>query len=183
MPSSIRILSSTDVDKILPQLDIDKLINVHTARLFRTLTVANVNANTARSNPDGSIRTDQIIDPDPFVDSPHRLAVQAGSASPTNPGRGGFYTTLVMPSSVADYGTTVKLVSIPNPTRTPPPRGGLPATTVVVDERSGAVKAVVNARALNIRTALGEWSAWSADNTLFAFAFSYFIFLGLFGIG
>jgi hypothetical protein len=221
MASSIRILSSTDVDKILPQLDILHLIDFHTATLFRTLTLAH--ANTPRPNPDGdgssATHQNQITDPGSFVHSPHRLAVRAGissTPSPTNndrndeapgpggdgsgsgsgsegggrskgqdkgkgkgKGGGGIYTTLVMPSSVANYGTTVKLVSVPNPTPTPTPPApvpapvpvpaqtlarpthtsrGLPATTIVVDERTGAVKAVVNARALSIRTAFGEWS-------------------------
>ena len=228
MASSIRILSSTDVDKILSQLDIAQLIHVHTPTLFRTLALANLNPNpntnenTAPSKPDGSNLTNQIqindiTDPGPFVHSPHRLAVQAGRSStrsrtPGGGGRGkdqgGLYTTLVMPSSVANYGTTVKLVSLPNPIPYPTPAlapvpapvpapttthtnttnttdtnpthtcRGLPATTVVVDERTGAVKAVVNARALNIRTALGEFSL---NGALF---FSFFFvggFLGLVG--
>ncbi len=179
MASSIRILSSTDVDKILSQLDIVQLIDVHTATLFRTLALANA----VDVNPDGS----RINDPEPFVHSPHRLAVRAGSTSKSAPapsaggggggggggsggrdrgrseskgGGGGLYTTLVMPSSVANYGTTVKLISLPNlvpaPAHMHTTSRGLPATTVVVDERTGAVKAVVNSRALNIRTALGE---------------------------
>ena len=176
MASSIRILSSTDVDKILSQLDLVQLIDVHTATLFRILAQANV-------IPDGS----NTADPVPFVDSPHRLAVRAGRTSTSASGGGGggsgggcggrakggggLYTTLVMPSSVSNYGTTVKLISLPNlaprpsptPTHTPVPapthtytNRGFPATIVVVDESTGAVKAVVNARALNIRTALGE---------------------------
>ena len=169
MASSIRILSSTDIEKILSQLDIVQLVDVHTATLFRTLALANA----INVNPDGS----KINDPEPFVHSPHRLAVRAGSTSRSTPapnagggdggrdrseskgGGGGLYTTLVMPSSVANYGTTVKLVSLPNlvPALAPIHTSrGLPATTVVVDERTGAVKAVVNSRALNIRTALGE---------------------------
>lgn len=170
MASSIRILSSTDVENILSQLDIVQLIDVHTATLFRTLALANA----INLNPDGS----KITDPERFVHSPHRLAVRAGSTSTSasagggggcrsesKGGGGGLYTTLVMPSSVANYGTTVKLVSLPNLAPTPAPAvapmhtsRGLPATTVVVDERTGAVKAVVNSRALNIRTALGEFS-------------------------
>jgi hypothetical protein len=180
MARSIRILSSTDVDKILAQLDTDELINVHTARLFRTLAVANVNANAGRSKSDGS-NTNQTPHPqEVFVDSPHRLAIQAGTSSiledtedNSNGGRtrtrtrtrGGLYTTLVMPSSVVSYGTTVKLVSVPTPAPAPAnrpshchPHKGIPATTVVMDERTGTVKAVVNARALNIRTALGEFA-------------------------
>jgi len=172
------------VDTILSQLDLAQLIDVHTATLFRTLTQANLNAN-AHTPRSGSNATNQITDPGPFVDSPHRLAVQAGSPTKSNKndpalgsggdgsgtgsgtgsgsegrsrgnGQGGVYTTLVMPSSVANYGTTVKLVSLPNPPHT---SRGLPATTIVVDECTGAVKAVVNARALNIRTALGEWTS------------------------
>ena len=179
MAPSIRILSSTDVDNILTRLDTDQLIDVHTARLFRTLALASVN--TARSKPDDAPNTDETRDPgaSAFVDSPHRLAVQAGTTTVTEAAkaanddnnddrtqtRGELYTLLVMPSSVANYGTTVKLISVPVPVpmprlvvahSLPPPPRGLPATTVVVDERTGAVKAVVNARALNIRTALGE---------------------------
>lgn len=172
MAPSIRILSGADVDKILAQLDIDQLINVHTARLFRTLADAateKVNVNATRSET--PTRTHQGTDPDAFVDSPHRLAVQAGSTHARSIeveddidrpacGGGGRYTILVMPSSVANYGTTVKLVSVPHPAQaqahpTASARRGLPATTVVVDESTGAVKAVVNARALSIRTALG----------------------------
>ena len=215
MASSIRILSSTDVDKILSQLDIVQLIDVHTPTLFRTLALANLanlnpnpnpitNTNTAPSKPDGSNPTNQIqitdiTDPGPFVHSPHRLAVQAGSSA-TSPGggrggrgkdQGGLYTTLVMPSSVANYGTTVKLVSLPNPIPNPAPAlafapapapapthtthtsRGLPATTVVVDERTGAVKTVVNARALNIRTALGKLVLSGAS--LFFLFFLFFL--------
>ena len=184
MARSIRILSSRDVDTILAQLDIDTLIDVHTARLFRTLaiasTIASTIANTSTSAKTVSVRVDgSEPEPEPepealFVHSPHRLALQAGTGSPSSgsgSGSGGFYTTLVMPSSVANYGTTVKLVSVPNPASPHPPHlhppRGLPATTLVVDERTGAVKAVLNACPLNIRTALGEWCV---------FWFLFFIF-------
>jgi hypothetical protein len=189
MASSIRILSSRDVDSLLPHLDTHKLIDVHTARLFRTLAIANL----ARSKSDADTgidtdATDTDTDTDTnrqirpaFVDSPHRLAVQTGR------GRGCGGTMLVMPSSVANYGTTVKLlcvptVAVPNSshpttattttaaeiipaaTATAATKTSMtttitrpaPATTVVIDQSTGAVKAVVNARALNFRTALGE---------------------------
>ncbi|KAH8979436.1 hypothetical protein EDB92DRAFT_1955162 [Lactarius akahatsu] len=56
-----------------------------------------------------------------------------------------------MPARIADIGTTIKVVSVPllsGDTR------GIPASTLVLDEKSGATKALVNARALTaLRTA------------------------------
>ena len=75
------------------------------------------------------------------VDMPQRLSVQTGS-----------YNTLFMPSRVDPYGTAVKVVSVP----TLGGLNGIPATTLVMDEASGGVKAVVNARGLTaLRTAAG----------------------------
>ena len=75
------------------------------------------------------------------VDMPHRLSVRTES-----------HDTLFMPSRVDTFGTAVKVVSIP----TSGGLNGLPATTLVIDEASGGVKAVVNARNLTaIRTAAG----------------------------
>lgn len=72
---------------------------------------------------------------------PHRLSVRTES-----------HDTLFMPSRVDTYGTAVKIVSVP----TSGGSNGLPATTLVMDEASGGVKAVVNARKLTaIRTAAG----------------------------
>lgn len=63
------------------------------------------------------------------------------------------HTTLFMPSRVDAHGTAVKVVSVPT-------RGGsngLAATTLVMDEASGGVKAVVNSRNLTaVRTAAGS---------------------------
>ena len=75
------------------------------------------------------------------VDMLHRLSIQTK-----------FHNTLFMPSRVDTYGTAVKIVSVP----TSEGSGGIPATTLVMDETSGGVKAVVNARNLTaIRTAAG----------------------------
>lgn len=75
------------------------------------------------------------------IDMPHRLSVRTES-----------HNTLFMPSRVDTYGTAVKIVSVP----TSGGLNGLPATTLVIDEASGGVKAVVNARNLTaIRTAAG----------------------------
>jgi len=75
------------------------------------------------------------------VDMPHRLSIQTTS-----------HNTLFMPSRVDTYGTAVKIVSVPILGGL----SGLPGTTLVMDEASGGVKAVVNARNLTaIRTAAG----------------------------
>lgn len=75
------------------------------------------------------------------VDMPHRLSVRTES-----------HNTLFMPSRLDNYGTAIKIVSIP----TSGGLNGLPATTLVIDEASGEAKAVVNARNLTaIRTAAG----------------------------
>ena len=58
-----------------------------------------------------------------------------------------------MPARIPDIGTTIKVVSVPllsGDTR------GIPASTLVIDEKTGATKALVNARSLTaIRTAAG----------------------------
>ena len=75
------------------------------------------------------------------IEMPHRLSIRTESRY-----------TLFMPSRVETFGTAVKIVSVPTSERS----NGLPATTLVVDEASGGVKAVVNARNLTaIRTAAG----------------------------
>ena len=62
---------------------------------------------------------------------------------------------LFMPSRAAQAGgTACKIVSVP----TSAGDGGLPATTVLMDETSGKVRAVINARRLTaLRNACGEW--------------------------
>jgi ornithine cyclodeaminase/alanine dehydrogenase-like protein (mu-crystallin family) len=75
------------------------------------------------------------------IDIPHRSSVQTDT-----------HNTLFMPSRVDIHGTAVKVVSVP----TLGSLNGLPATTLVMDEVSGGVKAVVNARNLTaVRTAAG----------------------------
>lgn len=75
------------------------------------------------------------------VDMPQRSSIQTES-----------HNTLFMPSRVDTYGTAVKVVSVP----TSGGSNGIPATTLVIDEASGVVKAVVNARNLTaVRNAAG----------------------------
>ena len=58
-----------------------------------------------------------------------------------------------MPARIPDIGTTIKVVSVP---LLPGDTRGIPASTLVIDEKTGATKALVNARSLTaIRTAAG----------------------------
>jgi ornithine cyclodeaminase/alanine dehydrogenase-like protein (mu-crystallin family) len=75
--------------------------------------------------------------------APHRSIIQSEN-----------YTTLFMPSRIESISTTcVKVVAVPKHAGS----GGLPATTLVMDESTGCVDAVVNARGLTaLRTAAGK---------------------------
>ena len=83
-----------------------------------------------------------VTDPTTAVATPNRSAVDMLA-----------HRALFMPARIANVGTAIKIVSVPSvegDTR------GLPATTLVLDENTGAVKAVVNARSLTaLRTAAG----------------------------
>jgi hypothetical protein len=77
------------------------------------------------------------------------------------------HTTLFMPARMSEkpiIGTTVKVASVP---RNPGDTGGLPASTLVLDEASGAVKAIVNARSLTaLRNAAGMHNIISTTGLL-----------------
>jgi ornithine cyclodeaminase/alanine dehydrogenase-like protein (mu-crystallin family) len=74
--------------------------------------------------------------------SPHRTSISMPR-----------HTTLFMPSRVPDLGTTIKVVSVP---MSGGDKQGLPASTIVLDETTGCVKAIVNASTLTaLRTASG----------------------------
>ncbi|KAI0631523.1 NAD-P-binding protein [Trametes polyzona] len=68
------------------------------------------------------------------------------------------HTSLFMPSRVSSVGTTMKVVSVPSIDAPKEVKEkGLPATTVVLDEQYGNVRAVVNARRLTaLRNAAGS---------------------------
>ncbi|KAG8215714.1 hypothetical protein J3R82DRAFT_7595 [Butyriboletus roseoflavus] len=93
--------------------------------------------------------------------SPHRTAISMAR-----------HTALFMPSRVPDLGTAIKVVSVPS---SPGSRQGLPGSTLVLDEVTGCVKAILNATALTIlRTAAGSLLATrllasKAPKTLVAF--------------
>ncbi|KDQ57877.1 hypothetical protein JAAARDRAFT_176968 [Jaapia argillacea MUCL 33604] len=74
--------------------------------------------------------------------APHRTTIRMAK-----------YSALFMPSRIVSHGTAIKVVSVPNFER----GGGLPASTMVMDETTGGVKALVNARVLTaLRTAAGS---------------------------
>ncbi|TFK38476.1 hypothetical protein BDQ12DRAFT_631010 [Crucibulum laeve] len=80
------------------------------------------------------------------VNTPHRILISTSN-----------HTALFMPSRIGCpslLGTTVKVVSVP---RSNEDARGLPASTLVLDEDTGAVKAIVNARSLTaLRNAAGS---------------------------
>ncbi|KAI5992568.1 NAD-binding protein [Pisolithus orientalis] len=64
------------------------------------------------------------------------------------------HTALFVPSRVEDIGTAIKVVSVPT---SADDKRGLPASTILLDEETGRVKAIVNASALTaLRTAAGR---------------------------
>lgn len=81
------------------------------------------------------------------IQIPHRTAIDMKS-----------HTTLFMPARISSSrcaleGTSIKVVSVP---RKEGDTHGLPATTLVLNEETGAVEAVVNARELTaLRNAAG----------------------------
>ncbi|KIJ67162.1 hypothetical protein HYDPIDRAFT_107876 [Hydnomerulius pinastri MD-312] len=85
----------------------------------------------------------------------HRLSSGSDHASPHRTSiRMSGHTTLFMPSRVQDLGTTIKVVSVPASSED---KRGLPASTLVLDEATGCVKAIVNASSLTaLRTAAGS---------------------------
>jgi ornithine cyclodeaminase/alanine dehydrogenase-like protein (mu-crystallin family) len=74
--------------------------------------------------------------------SPHRTTIDTES-----------HRVLFMPARIDGIGTSIKVVSVPllsDDVR------GLPASTLILDENTGAVRALVNARSLTaLRTAAG----------------------------
>ncbi|KAG8901944.1 hypothetical protein FRB99_004999 [Tulasnella sp. 403] len=80
------------------------------------------------------------------IQAPHRTSIEMSA-----------HTTLFMPARIASVGTAIKIISIPNAGDR-----GLPASTVIMDEDSGSVKAIVNAKTLTAaRTAAGSALATS----------------------
>jgi hypothetical protein len=126
MPSSLRILRSSDVEGILSHIVPDELLDLMSI-VFGTLS-ANAPSSTSENKQS--------------VIMPHRINVPTAA-----------HTNLIMPARIPPFGTAIKLVSVP--TSSDDTRG-LPGTTIVMDEDTGSPKAIINARSLTaIRTAAG----------------------------
>ncbi|EMD35751.1 hypothetical protein CERSUDRAFT_115698 [Gelatoporia subvermispora B] len=92
-----------------------------------------------------SLSTPEIAQKD--IVQPHRAVIPTQN-----------HTVLVMPSSVTEIGTAMKVVSVPTAAAPPAVQArGLPASTLVLDQYSGGVRAIVNARNLTaLRNAAGS---------------------------
>nr|VWP01612.1 Putative lanosterol 14-alpha-demethylase (EC [Ganoderma boninense] len=119
---------------------------------LRILSASDVSKVTARFSPDELVDLmadvfSRLSRSDPGIVQPPRSAVPSGH-----------HTCLFMPSRVASSGTTMKVVAVPTSTAPQDVKErGLPASTIVVDEWSGGVKAMVNARNLTaLRNAAGS---------------------------
>ncbi|KAJ8091780.1 hypothetical protein PM082_021015 [Marasmius tenuissimus] len=79
----------------------------------------------------------------PLSFMPHRITIPTA-----------YHKALFMPARINTIGSTMKVVSVPSRSDD---AGGLPASTIVLDNASGAVKAIVNARNLTaLRNAGGS---------------------------
>jgi ornithine cyclodeaminase/alanine dehydrogenase-like protein (mu-crystallin family) len=82
----------------------------------------------------------QLVSSKKGIVTPHRLSIDTGPQ-----------TSLFMPSLVQSTGLAIKIVSVPKEGA-----AGIGATTLVIDQKNGQVKGIVNARKLTaLRTAAG----------------------------
>lgn len=125
---SLRVLTAADVERAIAGLSEGELL-FHTGKLFYGLSHSRGNDNSQ---------------------CPPRSSMESNE-----------YTMLTMPGYVPEVGMSVKLVGVPRRSATPlaasRTSSGLPATTIVLDERTGTARAVINARQLTaLRTAAGS---------------------------
>ncbi|RDB21964.1 Ketimine reductase mu-crystallin [Hypsizygus marmoreus] len=126
---SLLVLTASDVDVITPHFTPTELMSLM-ARVFHLI----------------SSESQSTQSPTTTTYTPHRTSIPMPQ-----------HTALFMPARIAHPslpGTTIKVVCVP---RTPGDTRGLPASTLVMDEATGAVQAVVNARKLTaLRNAAGS---------------------------
>jgi ornithine cyclodeaminase len=128
---SLLVLSAADVREVVSTFSTTYLQDLM-GRVFVSISQAEVNSTSGEA---------------PDIQTPHRTAIYMTS-----------HTTLFMPARIScnqpSYvGTSIKVVSVP---RRPDDTRGLPATTLVLNEETGAVEAVINARELTaLRNAAG----------------------------
>lgn len=127
--SNLTILSSSDVDSVLSSLD-PELALASQSSVFTSF---------SRPPPPVCLAKSEV----PEIQIPHRLTVLSPEM-----------TMLFMPSRAGEAGGTgCKIVSVPSAGGE-----GLPASTLVMDEKTGKVRAVINARKLTaLRNASGVY--------------------------
>ena len=127
---SLRVISAKDVARIIATFHPQELTDLM-AQVFHSLSAPENEAGGATKG----------------IHQPHRTSVPV-----TN------HTALFMPSRIEPFGTAIKVVSVPTSAAPPSVKAaGPPGTTLVLDESSGAVRAVVNSRQLTaLRNAAGE---------------------------
>jgi len=83
----------------------------------------------------------QLVSSRRGITTPHRLSIDTGGQ-----------VSLFMPSWIESAGIAVKVVSVPKEGTS-----GIAATTLVIDQKTGQVKGIINARKLTaLRTAAGS---------------------------
>ncbi|ORX34654.1 hypothetical protein BD324DRAFT_583137 [Kockovaella imperatae] len=126
---SLLILTARDVDKVLSTLDLKQAIESQRHAF-------SVHSGCSQTGSDEGEFTQSIP-----LQTPPRITLSCQA-----------YTSLFMPSQVPSLGTGIKIVSVPSSDGQ-----GLPATNLLLDETSGKVKAVINARKLTaLRNAAGS---------------------------
>ncbi len=128
------ILSALDVDQATSKFTPDELVDLM-AKVFTNLSG---NTQEAKEGAEG-------------VCIPHRGTILSSN-----------HRVLFMPSRLSAIGTAIKIVSVPTPSAPADARErGLPASTMVIDDRTGEVTAVINARKLTaLRNAASKSVPW-----------------------
>ncbi|GBE85831.1 Ketimine reductase mu-crystallin [Sparassis crispa] len=124
---SLLVLSASDVARVTSRFHPDDLVDLM-AQVFHSLSQSHKWTSSG-------------------ISQPHRVALPMEN-----------HTSLFMPSRMASVGTTIKVVSVPTSAAPQAVKErGLPASTLVLDENSGRVKAIVNAGRLTaLRNASGS---------------------------
>ncbi|KAJ3530375.1 hypothetical protein NM688_g7720 [Phlebia brevispora] len=117
---SLLVLSATDVDEVITKFDANELVDLM-VKVFAALSAKSQQSMSAE-----------------HVSIPHRSTITSSR-----------HNILFMPSRLPEIGTAIKIVSVPVASAPPEvKRRGLPASTMVIDDATGDVVAVVNARKL-----------------------------------
>jgi ornithine cyclodeaminase/alanine dehydrogenase-like protein (mu-crystallin family) len=146
--TGLRVLRASDVDQILRSTSPQELLSLM-ALVFTRLSAHSAHASSSAqpSTTSTTPSTSAISTSAPQLAMPHRLSVPTAS-----------HTALFMPARLAPFGTSIKVVAVPSPSSSLDIKAkGLPASTLVLDEMTGAPRALINASALTaVRTAAGR---------------------------